>query len=68
MPKASLKIDRVVSGPLKGHCPFHKDTHKSLAVNPTIKKFYCFGCGRGGNADVFLKMWIDMLVANGKKE
>ncbi|TCG08369.1 hypothetical protein BZM27_12605 [Paraburkholderia steynii] len=39
-----------------GRCPFHDErgmTH--FSVNPATQRFYCFGCGRGGGVDDFLR-------------
>jgi hypothetical protein len=33
------------------YCPFHKERHPSLFVDPEKGLFHCFGCGAGG--DVF---------------
>jgi putative DNA primase/helicase len=31
-------------------CPFHKENSPSFTVTPDEQKFFCFGCGAGGNA------------------
>lgn len=31
-------------------CPFHAENSPSFTVTPEEQKFYCFGCGAGGNA------------------
>jgi len=31
-------------------CPFHAENSPSFTVTPDEQKFYCFGCGAGGNA------------------
>jgi putative DNA primase/helicase len=31
-------------------CPFHTENSPSFTVTPDEQKFYCFGCGAGGNA------------------
>ena len=36
-------------------CPFHSDENPSLLVNLEQGKWYCFGCGRSGNAETFVK-------------
>jgi len=34
----------------KGRCPLHKEKTPSFSVDPTQGLYYCFGCGRGGDA------------------
>ena len=34
----------------KGLCPLHKEKTPSFSVDPAQGLFYCFGCGRGGDA------------------
>lgn len=34
----------------KGLCPLHKEKTPSFSVDPDQNLFYCFGCGRGGDA------------------
>jgi len=35
---------------LAGLCPLHKEKTPSFSVDPDRGLFYCFGCGRGGDA------------------
>ncbi|MBP0001716.1 MAG: DNA primase [Cyanobacteria bacterium SID2] len=37
-----------------GLCPFHEEKTPSFTVSPSKQLFYCFGCGKGGNAISFL--------------
>lgn len=37
-----------------GKCVLHKDAGESIVVYPDKQVFHCFGCGKGGNAAVFL--------------
>ena len=39
----------------KALCPFHTEKTPSFSVNPQRGFFYCFGCGKGGNAIQFVK-------------
>jgi DNA primase len=41
---------RKVGGRYTGKCPFHDDRSPSFSVDPVDKQYYCFGCGRGGDA------------------
>lgn len=37
-----------------GLCPFHMEQTPSLSVSPEKNLYYCFGCGRGGDAISYL--------------
>jgi hypothetical protein len=41
----------------RGLCPFHDDHGPSLSVNREKGLWHCFGCGRGGTTQQFLKEW-----------
>jgi DNA primase len=45
---------------LKGLCPFHEEKTPSFTVRTDKGVFYCFGCGKGGDAISFV-MEIDKL-------
>ncbi|MFO7611233.1 MAG: DNA primase, partial [Clostridia bacterium] len=38
-----------------GLCPFHREKTPSFSVVPSKQIFYCFGCGKGGNAVNFIR-------------
>lgn len=41
---------------LKGLCPFHQEKTPSFYVDEAKQLFYCFGCGKGGDAFKFLML------------
>ncbi len=41
---------------LKGLCPFHQEKTPSFHVDEAKQLFYCFGCGKGGDAFKFLML------------
>ncbi len=43
-----------------GLCPFHNEKTGSFSVSPMKQMFYCFGCGKGGNAYTFLMQHENM--------
>lgn len=43
-----------------GACPLHKDDCESMIVYKDKQSFHCLGCGKGGNAAVFLMEKYDI--------
>lgn len=41
---------------LLGFCPFHNEKTPSFTVYPESDSFYCYGCGKGGDAFTFIKL------------
>ena len=39
----------------QGLCPFHEETHGSFTVYADSQKWYCFGCGLGGDVLDFIQ-------------
>ena len=39
----------------QGLCPFHEETEGSFTVYADSQKFYCFGCGAGGDVLDFVQ-------------
>jgi DNA primase len=48
------------SGRWWGLCPFHEEKTGSFTVNPELKAYHCFGCGKGGSVINFV-MEMDKL-------
>ncbi len=48
------------SGRFVGLCPFHSEKTPSFTVNPDLKLYHCFGCGKGGTVLNFM-MEMDRL-------
>lgn len=40
-----------------GLCPFHREDTPSFSVSPNVKKFFCFGCGCGGDVISFVSKY-----------
>jgi DNA primase len=50
-----LTLKRVGADSMTGLCPFHQERSASFSVSPSKGVFYCFGCGKGGDAITFLR-------------
>ena len=50
-----LTLKRSGQDSLTGLCPFHQEKTGSFSVSPGKQVFYCFGCGKGGDAITFLR-------------
>ena len=58
--RARTRIEDVVAGYVslrpggvdsqQGLCPFHDEKTPSFHVRPSVGRWHCFGCGRGGDA------------------
>jgi len=55
---------KFVGGRYKSLCPFHEDTDPSMVLYEDTNTFYCFGCGRFGNAIALIKKMEEL---NGNK-
>ncbi len=51
-----------------GLCPFHAEKTPSFSVSPDKGLYYCFGCGRGGNAITFLMEYEGLSFPEAVKE
>ncbi|MDR2783518.1 MAG: DNA primase [Treponema sp.] len=49
------------NGRFMGLCPFHNEKTPSFSVNPDLKLYHCFGCGKGGTVLNFI-MEMDKLT------
>jgi DNA primase len=50
-----LALKRSGHDSMSGLCPFHQEKTASFSVSPSKGVFYCFGCGKGGDAITFLR-------------
>jgi DNA primase len=50
-----LTLKKTGHDSLSGLCPFHQEKTASFSVSPSKQVFYCFGCGKGGDAITFLR-------------
>ena len=46
---------RRVGARYTGRCPFHDERTPSFSVHASDKLYYCFGCGKGGDAISFVR-------------
>lgn len=49
LPYSSIAVQKIV-------CPFHDDANPSLSVDLENNTWYCFGCGKFGDAKRFVKL------------
>ena len=50
-----LTLKRSGHDSMSGLCPFHQEKTASFSVSPSKGVFYCFGCGKGGDAITFVR-------------
>ncbi len=50
-----LALKKTGHDSMSGLCPFHQEKTASFSVSPSKGVFYCFGCGKGGDAITFLR-------------
>lgn len=50
-----LALKKTGHDSMSGLCPFHQEKSASFSVSPSKGVFYCFGCGKGGDAITFLR-------------
>jgi DNA primase len=50
-----LSLKKTGHDSMSGLCPFHQEKTASFSVSPSKGVFYCFGCGKGGDAITFLR-------------
>ncbi|HVA17468.1 MAG TPA: CHC2 zinc finger domain-containing protein [Candidatus Dormibacteraeota bacterium] len=50
---------RRVGAQYRGLCPFHRESHPSLYIEPQKQIWKCFGCDRGGDVFAFVMLAED---------
>jgi DNA primase len=50
-----VRLEKAGTSGFKGRCPFHQEKTPSFNVSPEKNMFYCFGCGKGGDAFTFVQ-------------
>src|SRR5918911_2919410 len=52
---AGVRLRRVGPGSLRGLCPFHAERTPSFTIYLERQRFWCFGCGAGGDVLDFVQ-------------
>ena len=53
---ARVELRRSGATRYEGLCPFHDERTPSFGIDPADKRFYCVGCGEGGDAFKFVQL------------
>ncbi|WP_338521453.1 DNA primase [Candidatus Legionella polyplacis] len=53
-----LKLKKIGNN-FTAYCPFHKEKTPSFKIETKKQFFYCFGCGKGGNAISFIMNYFN---------
>src|SRR5919199_2345680 len=53
--RAGVRLRRVGPGTLQGLCPFHIEHTPSFTIYLGRQRFWCFGCGAGGDVLDFVQ-------------
>lgn len=48
----------------RANCPFHHEKTPSFYVTPSMQRFHCFGCGKGGDAISFVRDYENLPFAD----
>jgi DNA primase len=53
---ARVGLRRAGATRYEGLCPFCDERTPSFAIDPAERRFYCFGCGEGGDGFKFVQL------------